>query len=677
VRPRLLFVGMKYEYGDPKRGIDYGWRNIYASFQTFCARHEWDLLFFDFMAEGLSHGRDGMTQRLRDFVEANRPTFLFACLASDAVDPQYEVFKEISDRGCMTIHWFCDDQWRFENYTAQVAPYFQYSCTTSRQALQKYAAIGLGDRVIRSQWACNTELYRPYGMPKDVPVSFIGWAHGNRPQILSFLLQSGLPLKVFGPGYVDRPRLPFHQMVRMFSRSKINLDLSVTSSMNTLQLKGRTFEVPGTGGFLLTGPCDELGDYYKPGIEVGVYESIDDLVVKARSYLEHEDERELIARRGYERTLAEHTWQHRFEQVFDQVGVIRETGTQFNIPISLEKRTIAGGEPGIIGAWTYYESSNTNNAMFDPSNKAVNRDGCMEPFHTLARDAASKGSRVQSLDTISDFDSVKAFIFFDFPDLAHPLVRKAFNTRAPLVLAAFEPPVVRNENYLPENIRRFDRMLTWNDSLVNGRTICKFNFAQSLSYSISKDPATRTEFAVMIAGAKSSTHPLELYSERVRAIRWFEAYHPDAFKLYGFGWNSGDFPSYRGTIAAKQKTLSSFRFSICYENARDVPGYVTEKIFDCFKAGCIPVYLGAPNITDIIPAECYIDRRQFTGYESLYQYMCSMSDREFVERLEAIEAFLKSDAALPFGNESFSARVLAAIESAIAECECGPVRCRH
>ena len=40
---------------------------------------------------------------------------------------------------------------------------------------------------------------------------------------------------------------------------------------------------------------------------------------------------------------------------------------------------------------------------------------------------------------------------------------------------------------------------------------------------------------------------------------------------------------------------------------RNVNGYVTEKIFDAFKAGCVPVYWGAENITKYVPAECFID----------------------------------------------------------------------
>ena len=55
------------------------------------------------------------------------------------------------------------------------------------------------------------------------------------------------------------------------------------------------------------------------------------------------------------------------------------------------------------------------------------------------------------------------------------------------------------------------------------------------------------------------------------------------------------------------KFTKNISFAICYENARDIPGYITEKIFDCFFAGCVPIYWGgAPNVTDHIPANTFI-----------------------------------------------------------------------
>jgi len=169
---------------------------------------------------------------------------------------------------------------------------------------------------------------------------------------------------------------------------------------------------------------------------------------------------------------------------------------------------------------------------------------------------------------------------------------------------------------------------------------------------------------------------MELYSERVRAIEWFERNHPEDFDLYGFGWNEDRFSlvlppialkyvkplakvlfpyydSYRGKTVDKRETLLQYRFAISYENSRDAEGYITEKIFDCFLSGCVPVYWGAGNVETHIPGECFIDRRKFRNYEELYSLLKSMDDESYGRYQENIRAFLCGPKARPFSWNCF------------------------
>jgi hypothetical protein len=50
---------------------------------------------------------------------------------------------------------------------------------------------------------------------------------------------------------------------------------------------------------------------------------------------------------------------------------------------------------------------------------------------------------------------------------------------------------------------------------------------------------------------------------------------------------------------------SKYKFIICFENSK-TPGYVTEKIFNVFLSGSIPIYDGAPNITNYIVPGSFI-----------------------------------------------------------------------
>ena len=54
--------------------------------------------------------------------------------------------------------------------------------------------------------------------------------------------------------------------------------------------------------------------------------------------------------------------------------------------------------------------------------------------------------------------------------------------------------------------------------------------------------------------------------------------------------------------------FSQYKFIICYENSY-APGYITEKIFNCFFAQTIPIYKGSPIIEQYINISSFIDAR--------------------------------------------------------------------
>jgi hypothetical protein len=163
----------------------------------------------------------------------------------------------------------------------------------------------------------------------------------------------------------------------------------------------------------------------------------------------------------------------------------------------------------------------------------------------------------------------------------------------------------------------------------------------------------------LIASAKSSSHPAELYSERIRAIRWFEEHHPDRFDLYGIGWPAEHFPSYRGPVPHKAEVLPAYRFAIAYENIAGIPGYVTEKIFDSFICGTVPIYWGASNIEDYVPADCFIDLRDFTRLDELYHRLATMTDAEHQGYLDRIADLLQRERYGRFSTTHFVRDMLA------------------
>jgi hypothetical protein len=69
----------------------------------------------------------------------------------------------------------------------------------------------------------------------------------------------------------------------------------------------------------------------------------------------------------------------------------------------------------------------------------------------------------------------------------------------------------------------------------------------------------------------------------------------------------------RGGFDAVAHALGKYKFYICIENS-NCQDYVTERVLMALAFGCVPIYMGAPNIRDFLPAEnCIVDASQFSS----------------------------------------------------------------
>lgn len=324
-----------------------------------------------------------------------------------------------------------------------------------------------------------------------------------------------------------------------------------------------------------------------------------------------------------------------------------------------------------------------NNSIFDLQHP-LNRDNCFYPYWLMKELFLKRGVDIGTYDLMKE-----ATIVLDMD------VPRDFHGNKCSYLLLMETSQVRPVNGRDLTFKNYRKVFTWDDRLVDGDRFVKINFPNLIRVSSSEGFLGRDRLCVLIASNKSLAvyDARDLYVERVKVVRWFEKNAPQDFELYGVGWNLPEavrgvygkikrylwgfintfrptvfFPSYRGAIESKHEVLACSRFSICYENVRDLPGYVTEKIFDCFFSGCVPVYWGASNIADYVPANCFIDRRLFGSMKELYCFLKDMPESVYVGYQQRIAEFLKSDAALFFGADFFAETIVNAIVNDL-ECE--------
>lgn len=292
-------------------------------------RFKWDF-HLQYLKDWHQRSKSTVNKMLVEAVEKahmERPIdVFFGYVSGRVVFP--ETIRRIEEMGIRTLSLSLDDQIKFygkkepSGYSgmAEIAPAFSLCWTSTESSIDKYKEVGA--RVIYMPAGANPKVYRPYDVPRDVEVSFIGQKYGMRPNVVEDLQSRDIPIQAFGKGW-DGGEIPVEEMVKLYSRSRITLGFgTVGDSEAIICLKGRDFEVPMSGGFYLTQYNHELEPYFKLGEEIVCYQDLDDMAEKIRYYLDHPDEAEAIRKAGYERSIAEHTWVKRFRTAFEEMGVL-------------------------------------------------------------------------------------------------------------------------------------------------------------------------------------------------------------------------------------------------------------------------------------------------------------------------------------------------------------------
>jgi len=323
---KILFCAMRYDYGDPKRGLSYEYYNYIPAFQKL----GYQVIPFDYLSLYKKMGKNKMNDLLIKTVKSLKPHLLFCSLFEEQL--KKEVLAEISNTKTTTLTWFYDDTWRFDNFCRLWSRVFNWTATTEEFMVEKYRKIG--SNAIFLPFAINPKVYKPHKVTKSYDVTFVGGSHGFRDQYYRKLKSKKIKAAFFGPSWNNR--LSTKNMVRLFSQSKINLNFTETSYQGPLLLwylrrfgliprihqhKARIFEIPGSGGFELSGWTKGIEKFYEPGKEIEIFKSTDEIIEKCRYYLRNPQKREAIAKAGYTRTLKDHTYQKRFAYLFKQLGL--------------------------------------------------------------------------------------------------------------------------------------------------------------------------------------------------------------------------------------------------------------------------------------------------------------------------------------------------------------------
>jgi alpha(1,3/1,4) fucosyltransferase len=349
-----------------------------------------------------------------------------------------------------------------------------------------------------------------------------------------------------------------------------------------------------------------------------------------------------------------------------------------------------------------------NDRLFVIDDGRLNGDRINAPFSALRDFLTSKGVSVHTADFLPDQVDGRKNLYVSMGMLKN---YRRLARREDVILSAcfaMECPIVDPKLFraLPEAGQNFNRLLSWSDgeSLVpfTGEELPFQSFRWPQSFDCVHECVWNRKsrgFMVMINANKlPAIFWRELYTERLRALDFFS--QTNDIDLYGIGWDEpshhlgtpwlpytvrrmqksivkqwqkfrpdpalgGARKAYRGIAQSKAETLSRYNFALCYENMI-LKGWITEKIFDCFFAGTIPVYWGAPEICDYVPEDCFIDKRKFNSYEELRKFLKSLNEKDINAYRENAREFISSERFDPFRKQAFTE-----IFKTIVEEDCG------
>lgn len=266
----------------------------------------------------------------------HRPDLVFAL---DGMELPVEQVDALRGLGIRTALWITDDPY-YTDMMSSIVTHYDYVFTLEANSVEYYRSLGANVHFL--PFGVYPGQFRPLRSPAKVrrEVSFIGSAYWNRIRtiepIVPELMKRGLVLS--GLWWDRLPQYPqyAHQIELnrwmdpyetsdTYNGSKIVINMHRRhddESVNQNQVNitaaspnPRTFEIGACATLQLTDVRSDIARFYTPGVEIETYASQEEMLAKVDYYLSHEQERRDIALRALARTMREHTYAHRLNQV--------------------------------------------------------------------------------------------------------------------------------------------------------------------------------------------------------------------------------------------------------------------------------------------------------------------------------------------------------------------------
>jgi len=247
-----------------------------------------------------------------------------------------ETVKDIKNCGIQTVLWTIDVPLDFQ-LVQEAAPHYDTVFCGGTEAQEVLAQAGIS----HTHWlpfASDPEIHKAEELTPEQKklwgsdLAFVGSFYPHRALVLEKV--SDFNLKIWGPGWnrlspgsplkgrVKDMKLEPEEWRKIYSSVKVNIVIHFQDGQTlSFQAAPKVYETMACQGFLLVDNQKDVMSLFEDGKHLVVYKDVQDLREKITYYLQHQEERERIARQGHEEVIEKHTYLYRLRQMFSVIGV--------------------------------------------------------------------------------------------------------------------------------------------------------------------------------------------------------------------------------------------------------------------------------------------------------------------------------------------------------------------
>ena len=240
------------------------------------------------------------------------PDLVFCCFTGNRMiaphEPWDSIRKLTEGEKVKTFNWFCDDTWRFDDFSSKACWNFNYCSTPEPSYISKFKDIGYKN-ILLGAWYVNSDYYP--STEKDIEISFVGGMNKDRQEFFDSIK---VPVTL-------AKNLTIEQLFNFYCRSKIGINLSINANdpEKKTQMKQRVFELAAANCVVLTEDHSGLHEFFEEGKEMVTFSNKDEFEEKVNFLLSNPEESKEIALNGYNRFIKDHESKVRLSNLLEEI----------------------------------------------------------------------------------------------------------------------------------------------------------------------------------------------------------------------------------------------------------------------------------------------------------------------------------------------------------------------